>query len=129
MSAYPTGSNTIRPPHIHFRLSGHDDELVTQMYFEGEALNEHDRFLQNALPDRRPLLVAKLLPPTPEMEPNSRLVVFDIVTLRGGDSFARHSLGVASGPAGLSRALRFARRICCRHESGIGTTPTRSTSR
>ena len=81
--AYPTGSNTMRPPHIHFRLSGHDDELVTQMYFEGEALNEHDRFLQNALPDRRPLLVARLLAPTPEMEPNSRLVVFDIVTLRG----------------------------------------------
>jgi hypothetical protein len=53
------------------------------MYFEGEALNEHDRFLQNALPDRRPLLVAKLLPATPEMEPDSRLVVFDIVTLKG----------------------------------------------
>ena len=81
--AYPAGSNTIRPPHIHFRLSGHDDELVTQMYFEGEPLNEQDRFLQNALPDRRPLLVAKLLPPASEMEPNSRLVVFDIVTLKG----------------------------------------------
>jgi protocatechuate 3,4-dioxygenase beta subunit len=81
--AYPTGSNTIRPPHIHFRLSGHEDELVTQMYFEGEALNEQDRFLQNALPDRRPLLVAKLLPAMPEMEPDSRLVVFDIVTLKG----------------------------------------------
>ena len=81
--AYPTGANTIRPPHIHFRLSGHDDELVTQMYFEGEPLNEQDRFLQNAPPDRRPLLVAKLLPAAPEMEPNSRLVVFDIVTLKG----------------------------------------------
>jgi len=81
--AYPAGSNSIRPPHIHFRLSGHDDELVTQMYFEGEPLNEQDRFLQNALPDRRPLLVAKLLPPASEMEPNSRLVVFDIVTLKG----------------------------------------------
>jgi len=81
--AYPTGPNSMRPPHIHFRLSGHDDELVTQMYFEGEALNEQDRFLQNALPDRRQLLVAKLLPPTPEMETDSRLAVFDIVTLRG----------------------------------------------
>ena len=26
--AYPTGSNTMRPPHIHFRLSGHDDVAV-----------------------------------------------------------------------------------------------------
>jgi protocatechuate 3,4-dioxygenase, beta subunit len=53
------------------------------MYFDGEPLNDQDRFLQSALPDERPLLVCKLLPPTPEFEPNSRLVVFDIVTLKG----------------------------------------------
>ena len=53
------------------------------MYFDGEPLNEQDRFLQSAPPDRRPLLVAKLLPPPPSFEPDSRLVVFDIVTLKG----------------------------------------------
>jgi protocatechuate 3,4-dioxygenase beta subunit len=81
--AYPVGPSIVRPPHIHFRLYGHDDELVTQMYFEGEPLNEQDRFLQSAPPDRRTLLIAKLLPPPAELEPDSRLVVFDIVTLKG----------------------------------------------
>jgi protocatechuate 3,4-dioxygenase beta subunit len=81
--AYPAGPGIVRPPHIHFRLSGHDDELVTQMYFDGEPLNEQDRFLQSVLPDRRALLIAKLLPPPAELEPDSRLVVFDIVTLKG----------------------------------------------
>lgn len=80
---------TIKPgaypaPHIHFRLSGLDDELVTQMYFEGEPLNAQDRFLQSVPADRRALLIARLLPPPAELEPDSRLVVFDIVTLRGG---------------------------------------------
>ncbi|HEV2545715.1 MAG TPA: hypothetical protein VGU20_00095 [Stellaceae bacterium] len=32
---------------------------------------------------RTELLIAKVLPPTPELEPNSQLVVFDIVTVRG----------------------------------------------
>jgi len=81
--AYRAGPNTMRPPHIHFRLVGQYDEFVTQMYFDGEALNDQDRFLQSTLPDERTLLIAKLLPPTPEFEPNSRLVLFDIVTLKG----------------------------------------------
>ena len=81
--AYPAGPGIVRPPHIHFRLSGHDDELVTQLYFDGEPLNEKDQFLQSVLPDRRVLLIAKLLPPPADLEPDSRLVIFDIVTLKG----------------------------------------------
>jgi protocatechuate 3,4-dioxygenase, beta subunit len=81
--AYRAGPNTMRPPHIHFRLVGQYDEFITQMYFDGEVLNDQDRFLQSTLPDERPLLVSRLLPPTPEFEPDSRLVMFDIVTLRG----------------------------------------------
>ena len=42
--AYPAGPDTIRPPHIHFEVSGSHDQLVTQMYFEGEPLNEKDAF-------------------------------------------------------------------------------------
>jgi protocatechuate 3,4-dioxygenase beta subunit len=81
--AYPDGPGTVRPPHIHFRLLGQHDELVTQMYFDGEPLNEQDRFLQSVPCDARPLLVARLLPASAEFEPDSRLVVFDIVTLQG----------------------------------------------
>jgi protocatechuate 3,4-dioxygenase beta subunit len=81
-AAYPAGPNRMRPAHIHFQVSGQQDRLVTQMYFEGDPYNQADRFLQTTL-DQTDLLVAKLLPPTPEMEPESKLVVFDIV-LNGG---------------------------------------------
>jgi protocatechuate 3,4-dioxygenase, beta subunit len=81
--AYPTGPTTMRPPHIHMRLSAHTDELVTQLYFDGEPLNEQDPFLQSVRPDRRNLLISKFLPPLPDGDPDSRLVVFDIVTLMG----------------------------------------------
>ena len=71
----------MRPAHIHFQVSGRQDRLVTQMYFEGDPNNETDRFLQTA--GRTELLVTKLLPPTPEMEPESKLAVFDIVLNAG----------------------------------------------
>lgn len=43
--AYPADdSGWIRPPHIHFRVSRRGyHELVTQMYFAGETLNDADR--------------------------------------------------------------------------------------
>jgi len=83
--AYPAGQGVIRPPHIHFIVSGRHDKLVTQMYFEGEPLNQRDPFLLSAPAGSRELLVARELPPPPELalEPGSRLEVFDIVTLRG----------------------------------------------
>ena len=51
---------------------------MTQIYFEGDPYNKTDRFLQTTL-EQTNLLIAKLLPPTSEMEPDSNLVVFDIV--------------------------------------------------
>jgi protocatechuate 3,4-dioxygenase beta subunit len=77
-AAYPAGPNRMRPAHIHFQVSGRQDRLVTQMYFEGDPYNETDRFLQTAL-EQRNLLITKLLPPTQGMEPESKLAVFDIV--------------------------------------------------
>ena len=85
--AYPAGQGVIRPPHIHFIVSGQRDKLVTQMYFEGEPLNQRDPFLLSAPVGSRELLVARELPPPPELardlEAGSRLEVFDIVMLRG----------------------------------------------
>jgi protocatechuate 3,4-dioxygenase beta subunit len=80
-AAYPVGPNTMRPAHIHFEVYGKQDRLVTQMYFEGDPYNSTDRFLQSA--GRTELLITKLLPPPPEFETESKLVVFDIV-LYGG---------------------------------------------
>jgi protocatechuate 3,4-dioxygenase beta subunit len=80
-AAYPAGPNSMRPAHIHFQVSGQQDRLVTQMYFEADPYNDTDRFLQTA--GRTELLVTKLVPPTAGLEPESKLVVFDIVLNAG----------------------------------------------
>ena len=45
--AYPANMDWIRPPHIHFKISrlGYI-ELITQMYFSGNVLNEKDLILK-----------------------------------------------------------------------------------
>jgi protocatechuate 3,4-dioxygenase, beta subunit len=81
-AAYPAGPNRMRPAHIHFQVSGQQDRLVTQMYFQGDPYLESDRFFQTAL-ERKDLLVTELLQPTSEMEPESKLVMFNIVLNAG----------------------------------------------
>jgi protocatechuate 3,4-dioxygenase beta subunit len=52
--AYPADQNWMRPPHIHFRVAKRGyRELITQMYFEGEALNDADLILQDLSPAER----------------------------------------------------------------------------
>ena len=80
-AAYPAGPTLIRPAHIHFQVSGRQDRLVTQLYFEGDPYNEKDPFLNSA--GRKELLVARLLDPSPEFEPDSKMVRFDIVLYKG----------------------------------------------
>ncbi len=80
-AAYPAGPNMMRPAHIHFQATGRQDRLVTQMYFEGDPYNETDPFLKSA--GRKELLVTKLQTPSPEFEPGSRMVIFDIVLYKG----------------------------------------------
>lgn len=46
--AYPADVGWIRPPHIHFKISGLGyKELITQMYFAGQDLNAQDLILQD----------------------------------------------------------------------------------
>src|SRR5205809_1232643 len=35
--AYPANPNWMRPPHLHFEVTGKVNRLVTQLYFPGEA--------------------------------------------------------------------------------------------
>ena len=72
----------MRPAHIHFQVSGKQDRLVTQLYFEGDPHNSADPFL-NSAPGGKELLITKILDPTPDLEPGSRLVMFDIVLYNG----------------------------------------------
>ena len=80
-AAYPAGPDLIRPAHIHFQVSGRQDRLVTQMYFENDPYNDKDPFLSSA--GRKELLITKLLDPSSEFEPDSKMVMFDIVLYNG----------------------------------------------
>lgn len=83
--AYPWGNhpNAWRPNHIHFSLFGGDisSRLVTQMYFFGDPLLDHDPVFKAVPPKGRDLLVASF--DLSLTEPNFALGYrFDIV-LRG----------------------------------------------
>ena len=57
------GAGGMRAPHIHFQVTGKVNRLITQMYFQGEALNDSDRVLAFANANRS-RLIAKLVPGT-----------------------------------------------------------------
>jgi protocatechuate 3,4-dioxygenase, beta subunit len=80
--AYPANSNWIRPPHLHFDVTGKVNRVITQMYFPGEPLNEKDLLLQSIRANKDGL-IATVLPPTRDLEPDSLLVVWNIVLDKG----------------------------------------------
>jgi len=83
-AAYPAGPDRMRPAHIHFQVSGRQDKIVTQMYFEGDPYNAADPFLGSAGgAERQALLVKRLLEPSPDFEPGSKMVIFDLVLYTG----------------------------------------------
>jgi len=79
--AYPVIGDYWRPPHIHFDITGKVNRLITQMYFPEEPLNLKDPLLQQSW--SKESLIARVLPPTANEEPDSRLVVWDIVLIQG----------------------------------------------
>jgi protocatechuate 3,4-dioxygenase beta subunit len=81
--AYPTGiGDWMRPPHVHFDVTGRHEALVTQMYFPGDPLNGKDQLLQSAAPNQ-PTLVAKIDTSKDAADPGALLVSWDIVLLKG----------------------------------------------
>jgi len=80
-AAYPAGPDRMRPAHIHFQVSGRQNRLVTQMYFENDPYNATDQFLNSA--GRTDLLITRLLDPSPDLEPQSKMVIFDMVLIDG----------------------------------------------
>ena len=79
-SAYPAAPGRWRPAHIHFSVTAKYEQLVTQMYFEGDQWNQTDSWLNSA--SRKDLLITD---PTPAAgkEPGAQQVTFDIVLTRG----------------------------------------------
>ena len=80
-AAYPAGPNRFRPAHIHFQVTGRQDRLVTQMYFENDPYNNTDPPLNSAA--AKDLLIVKLLAPSSDFEPDSKMAIFDIVVYKG----------------------------------------------
>jgi protocatechuate 3,4-dioxygenase, beta subunit len=81
---YPAGPNRMRPAHIHFQVSSRQDRIVTQMYFDDDPYNKSDPFLNSVRSaERQELLVKKLITPSPDFEPDSKIVLFDLVLLNG----------------------------------------------
>jgi protocatechuate 3,4-dioxygenase, beta subunit len=72
----------VRPPHIHFDVTGMKDRLTTQMYFPDEPLNEQDVIFAK-LGSSKAAAVGKALPLTRELEPDSLLINWDIVLEKG----------------------------------------------
>ena len=65
--AYPASSSWMRPPHIHFKISkqGYVD-LITQMYFPDNPLNERDRLLSRKSAEEQNLMIATRIGKDPE---------------------------------------------------------------
>lgn len=78
---YPSGG-ILRPPHIHFQIKGRNDDLVTQLYFPGEPLNEKDAIF-NELGAAKDAVTAKILERDELIEPDALLLGWDVVLAEG----------------------------------------------
>ena len=77
--AYPADTNWVRPPHIHFKIGklGYR-ELITQMYFKGDALNDVDLILNDIPAGQRDTVIVEFVPSPAGLEPNTLIGSFDI---------------------------------------------------
>ena len=72
----------VRPPHIHFKVSRRGfHELITQMYFTGEQLNDADLIRKELTPHERDQVTIALQPAPAALQEGAKLGEFDI-TLR-----------------------------------------------
>ncbi len=81
--AYPTPNGSMRTPHIHFDVRGRVSRLVTQMYFEGEALNEQDFLLRRKGEAAKKTMISSYGAPSGQQEPSALVAVWNIVLIAG----------------------------------------------
>ena len=79
-AAYPAAPGRWRPAHIHFSVTAKYEQLVTQMYFQGDQYNDTDSWLNSA--SRKDLLITNP-EPAKGKEPGAMAVTFNIVLTRG----------------------------------------------
>jgi protocatechuate 3,4-dioxygenase, beta subunit len=78
--AYQIPDGRWRTPHIHFDVSGHNERMVTQMYFPGEKLNETDFIFATAA--SKPSVISRL-DNALSGDPNTPAYGWDIVLVNG----------------------------------------------
>jgi protocatechuate 3,4-dioxygenase beta subunit len=79
--AYPADTDWERPPHIHFRLSKRGyHELITQMYFKGDPLNDIDKILLAVPAQLRGDVIVDFQPNPSEL--TSKIGTFNITMLK-----------------------------------------------
>lgn len=77
--AYPADVGWTRPPHIHFRVSALGyRELVTQMYFKGEKLNDDDLILNALKTTEKNSVIVDFTPSAAGLDPGSLTGHFEI---------------------------------------------------
>ena len=76
--AYPADTNWVRPPHVHFKISrlGYK-ELVTQLYFKGNPLNDQDLILKDVPAGQRDSVIIEFQSSS-DVEQNALVGNFDI---------------------------------------------------
>lgn len=71
----------MRPPHIHFDVTGKVTRLVTAMYFEGDPLNEQDLLLKVSFAPQTQM--TRLEAAAAGQEPDALRATWDIVLITG----------------------------------------------
>lgn len=79
-TAYPAAPGRWRPAHIHFKITTQTEQLVTQMYFQGDQYNDSDTWLNSA---RRKEALIVDPQPAAGREAGAQEVTFDIVLMKG----------------------------------------------
>ena len=78
--AYPVNEDWTRTPHIHFKVARRGyHELITQLYFAGQELNESDLLVQEIAEDDRGRVIAALVEGNKGDEAGARRCHFNIV--------------------------------------------------
>lgn len=77
--SYPASDTWTRPPHIHYRVNklGYE-EMVTQLYFAGQKLNEKDAILRQVPVEKRASVITDLKPSAGNRESGSLSGRFDL---------------------------------------------------
>ena len=81
--SYPVMEGWVRPPHIHFEVTGRRDRQTTQMWFPDHPLNGQDRLFSGLPQAAKEKLTCRIEQARSAMEVGSKIALFDIIIPNG----------------------------------------------